>query len=111
MPSRCNFTEGDFKCTKEAIYSLPTKKGVQHFSYVPFFHKTPDTLLKRLQTDYKKANHSINRGQSFLSLSYLCLCDIEPIITQLLEDVTKSEKPLCRMYINKNMYIDMEVGW
>ena len=79
-------------------------QGIQHFQ-LGYYAKTPEILQKRILTDIKKANHSFERGHSFISISYLCEDYIKTILKECIES-----KLVFRCYITPKIYLDKDLG-
>jgi hypothetical protein len=67
-------------------------QGVQHFKFVEYFHTNGIySFIKRLETDNKKSHNTVKRGHCFLSISYLCLEDVEKILSEFLTSLEECD--------------------
>jgi hypothetical protein len=67
-------------------------QGVQHFKFVEYFHRNGiESFIKRLETDNKKSHNTLKRGHCFLSISYLCLEDVEKILSEFLTSLEECD--------------------
>ena len=80
-------------------------QGIQHFKYVEHFHRNGiASFIKRLEIDNKKSHNTLKRNHCFLSISYLCLEDIEKIVTQFLNNLEQCDR-LLSYYITGEKYL------
>jgi hypothetical protein len=81
-------------------------QGIQHFQSGNFFHRTPDSYINRLKTDSKKVKSAYDRGDSFLSISYIVETKEEMtiIVKNMIKKVKKSQT--IRFHITPEIYFD-----
>ena len=81
--------------------------GIQHFKYIPFFHKTEDNFLERQQVDRDKTNIAISSGYYLIRIDHTQINKIEYHIRAAIDYFSNSTN---KLYLsNWEMYLYLNV--
>lgn len=80
-------------------------QGEHHFYYSSYHNRKPGAYRARINTDIKKSVTAHKNTNFFLSISYLCMDNIQKIISEYLKE-TENHTFFSRYYITPDLFLE-----